>query len=276
MTSPRTDIFRETRWLAIVIIPFLAIAFAILYGFPADTARLFAWNIQPPMTAMMLGSAYAGGVWFFGRAARAAWWREIKIGFPAVGTFASLLGIATILHWDRFIHDALAFWLWVLLYFTTPFLVFGTLLRQRRADRDDHATEPELPAVARRTLGVVGAPMVVVSIGLFLAPDLLLPAWPWKLTPLTARVVSAMFALPGIVGLGMAADPRVSVARISLEAQVLSIALILGAVVRDAGDIDFGSPMAWVFVVGLGLLAGALAWWRVALGGSAVRAPAAS
>jgi hypothetical protein len=255
-TTGGSDILRETRWLAIVIIPFLVLAFVILYGFPADTDRLFAWKIRPPMTAMMLASAYAGGVWFFWRVVRADAWRRVKVGFPAVGTFATLLGIATVLHWDRFIHEAPAFWAWAILYVTTPFLVFGTLLRQTRVDADPHAPEPVLPSAVRIALGVVGASMVVVAILLFLVPDPLIPAWPWALTPLTARVMAAMFALPGIVGLGIAADPRWSVARYLLEAQAVSIALILVGAARDGASIDFASPMAWLFVVGLaGLLA---------------------
>ncbi len=266
-----TDIARETRWLAAVIIPFLVAAFVILYGFPADTARLFAWEIKPTMTAMMLGAAYAGGVWFFARALWARHWRQVKAGFPAVATFASVLGVATILHWERFIHGALAFWLWAILYFTTPFLVAGTWLRETRRDADaDPATtsqrpaEPVLPSPVRWVFGGVGLAMVVVSAALFVAPATLSGAWPWALTPLTARVMAAMFALPGIVGLGIAADPRWSVARIIVEAQVVSISLILLAVWRDQADIDLAAPAGWLFVSGLGALAVLLAalWVR--------------
>ena len=95
------QVFRSTRWLAIFIIPFLVAASAILFIWPADTGRLFAWPIKPTMTAMMLGSAYMGGIYFFGRVAFARQWHTVKIGLP-VTTFAGLLGIATLLHWDKF------------------------------------------------------------------------------------------------------------------------------------------------------------------------------
>ena len=49
--------------------PFLVVAFAVLYPWPGDTDRLFAWHIRPTMTAMVLGSAYLGGAWFFVHAA---------------------------------------------------------------------------------------------------------------------------------------------------------------------------------------------------------------
>ena len=49
----------------------------------------------------------------------------MKAGFVSVGVFASLMGITTVLHWAKFHHDRGAFWLWVLLYATTPFLLVG-------------------------------------------------------------------------------------------------------------------------------------------------------
>ena len=65
-TANRTDrILPETRWVAALVIPFLVAAFVILYIFPQETARLFAWKLQPPMSAMMLTAAYAGGIYFF-------------------------------------------------------------------------------------------------------------------------------------------------------------------------------------------------------------------
>ena len=91
-----------TRALAYAIVPFLVVAFAVLYPVPGDTGRLFAWHIASPLTAMLLGSAYLGGAYFFVRAARATVWHAIKGGFVPVGIFATLLGVATVLHWQVF------------------------------------------------------------------------------------------------------------------------------------------------------------------------------
>ena len=57
-------ILPETRWLSAIIILFLVVAFGILYLFPDHTQELFAWGIQPRMSAMMLGAAYIGGAYF--------------------------------------------------------------------------------------------------------------------------------------------------------------------------------------------------------------------
>ena len=232
-----------TRVLALGIIPFLVLASGILYLFPADTRRLFAWEIKPTMSAMMLGAAYAGGIWFFVRAFAARSWRQVQVGFPAVCTFASLLGLATILHWDRFIHDSLAFVAWAALYFTTPFIVLGAWLREQRARRDRPVSrlEPRLPPAVRGIFAATAILTLPVALGLFLVPSQVADVWPWPLTPLTARVTSAMFALPGVVALGLAVDNRWRSAGPVLEAQILSVAMILVAAWRDQEDIDFGS-----------------------------------
>ena len=54
----------------------------------------------------------------------------------------TLLGVATVLHWPVFNQRHLAFWLWVLLYFTTPFLVAFIGLSSRSV-----AYPPYRPAV---------------------------------------------------------------------------------------------------------------------------------
>jgi hypothetical protein len=253
-------ILPETRWLAAFIIPFLVAAFVLLYVWPNDTGRLFAWTIKPAMTAMMLAAAYAGGIYFFTRAVLARHWHLIKLGFLPVTAFASLLGVATILHWDRFNHSHVSFFAWTALYFTTPFLVVAVWLRNRRTDPAvAESSEVVIPQLMRLLIGLVGVGTLAVSLLLFLRPDLMIRVWPWMLTPLTARVVGAMFALPAVVGVGIALERRWSAARIILEAQAFSIALILIATVRAWNNFDQSRPITWAFIAGLGLLLIALA-----------------
>src|SRR6476660_10111198 len=86
-----------TRGLSLFIVPFLVVAWVILYLFPSHTARLWAWPIPATMTSMVLASAYLGGAYFFLRVLRERHWHAVRAGFAAVTLFASLLGIATIL-----------------------------------------------------------------------------------------------------------------------------------------------------------------------------------
>jgi hypothetical protein len=248
-------ILPETRWLAALIIPFLVVAFVILYFWPNDTDKLFAWTIKPTMTPMMLAAAYLGGIYFFTRVILAKQWHLVKLGFLPVTAFASLLGIATILHWDRFNHSHISFYTWAILYFTTPFLVIAVWLRNRTTDRG--TVEPNeliIHPLLRLFIGIIGLFTLVVSLLLFLQPALMIRQWPWTLTPLTARVVGAMFALPGIVGLGIATEKRWSAARIILEAQACSIAMILIAAAFAWSDFAPSNPITWLFVGGLSFM----------------------
>jgi hypothetical protein len=232
--SDRDDrVLSATRWLSAAIIPFLIVAFAVLYPFPDDTGRLFAWPVTPTMTPMVLASVYLGGAYFFFRAATARQWHTVKGGFVPVGTFAALMGVATILHWDKFTHSHVAFWLWAGLYFTTPFLIFGVWWANRRRDVPGTSAELLIPVRVSRVIAILGGLSGLTALFLFLFPGRAAAVWPWMLTPLTAQVMGAIFAL-GIAGLGAPVDRRWSSARILLQVAVLMLALILVAGVRPA------------------------------------------
>lgn len=254
--STRDDhVLRTTQVVSAVIIPFLVLAFVVLYGWPGDTARLFAWPIKPPLTALLLGSVYLGGAYFFARAFRTTRWHTIKAGFPPVATFATLMGIATILHWPKFTHSHVAFWLWVGLYFTTPFLVAGVWLANRRFE--DRTTDDDVlvPASMARVIGAIGVLALAMSAFLFLFPQRAIDIWPWTLTPLTARVMGAIFAL-GLAAVGAFTERRWSSYRLMIQVEMIMLGLILVGGVRAAGDWDSSNVLTWLFAVGfVGVLA---------------------
>ena len=257
--SGRDDrVLPVTRWLSVAIIPFLVVAFAVLYPFPDDTGRLFAWPVKPTMTPMILASVYLGGAYFFLRAATARQWHTVKGGFIPVGTFASLMGVATILHWGKFTHSHVAFWLWAGLYFTTPFLVFGVWWANRRRDVPGTSAELLIPVRVSRIIAVLGGLSVLTALFLFLFPGRAAAVWPWMLTPLTARVMGAIFAL-GIAGLGALADRRWSSTRILLQVAALMLALILAAGARASGELDPSSAMTWLTGAGFTAVLAAIA-----------------
>jgi hypothetical protein len=252
-TSARNDlILPETRWVSAIIVPFLVVAFAILYLFPDHTKELFAWTIQPRMTSMMLGASYLGGAYFFVRAATFTRWHWVKVGFLPVTTFATLMGIATIIHWDRFNHNHVSFFAWAILYFTTPFLVLAVWLRNRRTDTHmPDANDFLVPLPIRLSLGILGVIILLISIFLFLQPALVMSVWPWQLTPLTARVMGALFALTGAGELSIALDKRWSAARIALQSQIIGIAAIGLATIFSWSNFNQANPLTWVFIAGI-------------------------
>jgi hypothetical protein len=97
----------------------------------------------------------------------------------------------------------------------------------------------------------LGVLLGAVSVVLVVAPDTLIGSWPWALSPLTGRVLGAMFALSGFVGVEIAIDRRPGAARAIVQAQAIAIGGILLGLVRAAGDVSWTAPTAWLFAGGM-------------------------
>jgi hypothetical protein len=241
-----------TRLLAAIIVPVLLTAFIMLYLFPNESGRLFAWPIKPPMSAMLLGATYLGGAYYFTRVFLARQWHTVRLGLIPVTVFAGIMGIATVLHWDKFTHGHISFMAWTFLYFTLPFIIPVVWYFNQRANQGQPLpAEARFSTSLRLATGGVGVLMLVSSAILLIFPQLMIPIWPWTLSPLTARAMAAMFALPGLVSLGVAVDGRWSSASILFQAQALSILFFLIAIVLERDEIQWSQLGSWAFLAGL-------------------------
>jgi hypothetical protein len=248
-----------TRWVARIIVPFLAAAFLVLYGLPDRTTEFFAWTIRPDMTPILMGAGYGAGVYFFYRVATGERWHTVAPVFLGITVFTWAMAIATVLHWENFNHGHHTFALWVLLYAVTPLLVPGVWAYNRRTDpRDPSPDAVVLPRTLRVAGGGLGLAITATAAVLFVVPDPMIAVWPWAVSPLTARILAGWFALLGVVNVACAADPRWSGARILLQSQLLGFALVLLGVVRARGDFDPANPLTWGVVGGMTLYLGAV------------------
>jgi hypothetical protein len=252
---PDDRVFPSTRLLGAVIVPFLLVAFALLYLFPDDTRHWFAWDVQPTITPLIMGAGYIAGAYFFVRVARATRWHRVQVGFLPVTAFTLFMAIGTFNHLERFATAHVAFWIWVGLYVTTPILVPWAWWRNRATDPGTvERGEAPLPRGVRPALLVVGAGQSAVALVLLLSPSTMIEHWPWLLTPLTAQTLGGWFALPGVTALMMGLDGRWSAIRITLESQLIGLGLILLATARAWEDVDTGNPLAYAFVAGIAAL----------------------
>ena len=186
--------------------------------------------------------------------------------------FTLFMAIATFNHLDRFATAHVAFWIWVGLYVATPVLVPLAWWRNRATDPGTR--EPDelpLPGVARPLLLAVGAAQSAVALVLLLSPATMIEHWPWHLTPLTAQTLGGWFALPGVTALMMGLDGRRSAIRITLESQLIGLALILLGTTRAWDDVDTSNPLAYVFIAGIAGLFVALLALRLSMLGRARR-----
>ncbi|MFW6098217.1 MAG: hypothetical protein ACOC9Z_09065 [Chloroflexota bacterium] len=258
--------------MAAIVVPFLVLAFLILYFFPHLSGERFAWEIQPPMTAMFMGAGYIGGSWLFLNAIFGRRWHRIAPGFLPVTTFTVAMMLATILHWDVFETGHFPFLLWLGLYLVTPFLVPLVWLLNRSADTG----EPEedalvVPTIARWSLGALGVVLLGFALAGFVRPTWLIDLWQWQLSPLTARIMSGWLALMGVGGIVISSDVRWSAWKVGLHSIGLwHLLVVIAALFRSA---DFPNGLVnWYLVSVLTVLIGMillyvimegkrLGWW---------------
>ncbi len=259
---------KATKVTAIVIIPVLCTAFFFLWVFPERTEQLWAWTMRPDMTPINMGAGYLGGAWFFFRVATNHHPRRVAGGLGAATVFTALLGLATVLHWDRFNHGHVSFWAWLLLYVVSPFLLPVLALANWRAgaaEDADPAHHVEIPAWARIVLAVAGATSVVAAVTFFAVPRLAIEHWPWPVTPLTTRSLSAYVAFTGLFLLTPLLDRRWTSVRIGVEAVTVGLVMTGLGALRARDDFTGPDPSVAGFAVALAALLGLLVYLQLRL-----------
>lgn len=234
-------IYPVTRIVAALIIPFLLLAFVILYFYPEETGQRFSYRINPPVMAAYVGSGYLGGAYLFLHVLIGKQWHRVAAGFPAVTAFTLSMALVTFLHWNRYSVGNLAFQIWVILYLVTPVIVpllwvFNRRTDPGRAEAND-AVVPLSVRLAVRSLGLFVGAIALVG---FAAPQLLIDIWPWSLWPLTARLLAGWGMLLAVSNIFISFDYRWSSWRIGVQSMALWHALFLISAMlnrEDFGDV---------------------------------------
>ena len=253
MNTTRDDhVFAFTQIIAASIIFVLLLAFLALYIFPDHTDTDFAWTILPRTSALLIGAGYTAGAYFFARLILDKKWHRVQAGFLPITAFTIVMLLATILHWDRFHHGALNFYLWTIIYVITPLLVpFLWWWNQKTGLTELEEQDVRFSPFIRSALKIIGIAGVLVFIIVFIQPTLLISTAPWKLTPLTARIFAgwSILTLCSVASIGF--DGRWSATRTLMESAMVGIALCLLALPRMWSDFNPSNPMTYALVGGL-------------------------
>jgi hypothetical protein len=219
--------------------------------FSHSTDRLFAWTIDPPVTAGFLGAAYWSSVMLQLGAARAPRWADARVSLPGVFVFTALTLVATLIHVDRFHFTSssstarVAAWVWIAIYVSVPVIMLR--LARHRYGRDDTVTM-RLPTWLLVGLVVHAATLAVVGGALFVAPQTGTTLWPWPLTPLTARAVGAwLMGIAVVAGHSVWANDR-SKTKVAMLGYAAFGSFQLITIVRFAHEIHWSRPSAWVYL----------------------------
>ena len=260
MTTEDRDgrILPATHWAALVVFVILVPAVLILWPFPDRTADAWAWTIKPELTPIFLGAGYGAGAYFFLRTFLADRFPPSSAGIFGAAFFATLMLIATIIHWDRFNHGdapllgAAVFYGWVAVYILSPPVVLALWFANRRTDSGAPIPgDVIVPEWIRRTAQALAGCAFIAAAVFFLAPEQAIDIWPWDLTPLTSRVLGSFTAQVGVGALLLSFDSRWSSWKLIVETYWVATALLLVGAVRAWDDFDTGNVMTYLYVGGL-------------------------
>jgi hypothetical protein len=253
--SPNDRIYGFTKFVAALLGTVVLFAFIVLYFLPTQTKQLFAWPIAPPMTAMFMGASYANGVIFFAAVIFGTKWHRVWAPHIGVFVFATLLLIATFLHWDKFTHSHPVFYIWVFIYVVAPILTPIALIRNLREDRHQPEEHDAMVPLALRVIWLIpGILFLITALYAFVNPAWLIPLWPWKATPLTMRVIVSFYSMLGVAVIAVFREPRWSAWRIGLIGVIVWHALTVGAALLRQGDFKGGLFHGWWFAFEIILL----------------------
>jgi hypothetical protein len=97
-----------------------------------------------------------------------------------------------------------------------------------------------------------GAVAILAAAVFFVAPHTMIGLWPWRLTPLTARVLLASFTFQVGVGASLLSlDARLSSWRLLVQTFFVATAFLLTGAIRALDDFDTGNVMTWLYRGGL-------------------------
>lgn len=256
-----------------------ALATGSLYVLAANTAETFAWTIDPPLTAALIGAGYGAGFVLVVLSLRDPVWAHSRVPVLTIFVFVVLTLVATLVHINRMHFDddfealgALAkgaAWFWLAVYIAIPVAMAVLLVHQERFPGEDPPPRHPVPVLLRLALALESAVLLVVGALVYIDPTTAEWVWPWAMTPFTARVVAAWLLAFGLATALAAVAGDLRRLRTAAIAYTVFGVLVLLAVARFPGTLDWDSAPAWIFVgmAAAVVLTGA-AGWRAAPSGA--------
>jgi len=253
-THSTVQVAPAMRWLLVGAVALVVLAAIPLFFFSASTDQFFAWTIQPPLSAAFLGAGYwsvAGSVVI---ALREREWTRIRVIVPTVTLGVSLILLATLLHLDRFHFDSpfitaqIWAWAWLVLYAALVLALLYALWQQRQMSGVELPRQRELAAWLRYAIAALGLVMLLIGVGLVVAPAAVGQLWPWQLTPLSGRMAGAWFTSIGLTMMLAARENDYARIYIPAATGIFYAGLQLVNVARFPGTIQWAQPSAWGYI----------------------------
>ncbi|HSV84232.1 MAG TPA: hypothetical protein VLK85_33945, partial [Ramlibacter sp.] len=190
-------------------------AFALWVGawgslLPARVAMALPWPV-PPLHARVIGAMYLSGLVLMLLCWRRRWVDEVAVGLRMATVWTGMLLLASLQHLGQFDPANPRVWFWFFAYVTFP--LGGAWLAWRDRSWWDRSSLPvaavavQSPLWARHILRVLGLSFCALAALLFLAPQTMQAAWPWKTSVLLIQIYAGPCLSLGVGSL-LLARPR--------------------------------------------------------------------
>src|SRR5204863_6272606 len=143
-----------------------------------------------PLHARFLGSMYLSGATFMAGCILASRWDEVRVVLPGIAIWTGMLFVVSLFYLDQFDFTRNQAWVWFAAYLVYPLIAIWLAWRHRGDAWAASFAGPGLPRWVRIYLLAQGLVMTALALALLLAPGLMVPVWPWKITPLLAQIYS--------------------------------------------------------------------------------------
>ena len=250
MNTQGTPIALPLRlWLAVEVLFGIGAVRAIGIS-PAESATNFAWPIQPVVMAAVLGAFYMSSALLFLLPLFAKRWEMIRVMILPTALFSTVQLAATFLHWDKFSVGIPPFYVWFASYLLPPPIFVGAYVwHQRRAVPQDTNSDSPLPAWMRTLFWISGIALVIGAASTFILPSLLIPNFPWQLTPLTARSLCGWIIVVGAILIAMVRENDRARVRLGTPILILLLPTLLIQMSRFADQVNWANPTLWVGLI---------------------------
>jgi hypothetical protein len=197
---------------------------------------------------------YLSGATFMVGCILARRWAEVRVVVVGIAIWTGMLFVVSLLYLDQFDFTRSQAWVWFGAYLVYPLIAIW-LTWMHRGDAQSRGesllpTRPAgsgLPKWVRRYLLSQGLVMIVLALALLLAPGLMVPIWPWKITPLLAQIYSAPFLSYGVMSLLLAYAREWSEIRIAVVAILIFTAGVLIASLIHLALFSAANPAVWLW-----------------------------
>ncbi|HJR81028.1 MAG TPA: hypothetical protein VJ821_13205 [Anaerolineales bacterium] len=207
------------------------------------------------MSTVWVGAGYTFGALAITTMLRVGHWRSAIVPIISTWPFSVAMLLATLLHWDRFFTDTIAFYVWLVIYAILPVALPVIWWQNRDQDPGPQPGDVLIPKEFAWGAGILGIVLILVSLLMILRPDMAARFWPWQLTPLMSRVIGGWVSFIGTGMLCLLFERRYIAYRYFLPSAGIWMMILFIASFFHTDNFNFTRAGSWLWFILTGVAA---------------------